>query len=265
MKVFNTKRTYIRSQWHWKRFVYEFSGTLFLLLVSFTICTALNLYYGKPYPTNDSLTYGVEFSETGERIGFKDGDQLVTINGKEVKFFNRRELLIDLLLEDETYVDIERNGTAIRLTISDEQKKAILEDRDEFMNIRFIDKVHLTFENYGIFELLQKFYKNINTTIESARILTIGSSTVQGYKKVKGPIAFEMTNFPSFLGILQLNCLLLMILNLIPLPGLDAGNAIIAFLEQRREKVYASKKLFTIRLLGIGVLIAWIVISVFLF
>lgn len=264
LKLLKTKLSEVRKLWNWKRFVYEFSGTIFLFLLSLTIYIAMMIYHGKVYLANKSLVYGIEVSEIAERIGFKDGDKLVAINGKKIKEFRAMELVFDLLLEDSTYVDINRNNIEIRLEISDEQKRIIATNHDDFIKAKYPEKLTLTYEKYSIAELMNGFYRNTKTAVAYARTLIIGQSTVGGYKRV-GPIAIlDVYNFSSFLNVLSFSSLLLIVINLIPLPGLDSGNLIIALTEHKRKKIFPPKKLRNARFIGIGFLICWVLISVFL-
>jgi membrane-associated protease RseP (regulator of RpoE activity) len=264
LKLLKTKLSEVRKLWNWKRFVYEFSGTIFLFLLSLTIYIAMMTYHGKVYLANDSLIYGIEVSETAESIGFRDGDKLVTINGEKIKEFRAMKLVFDLLLEDNAYVDMNRSNTEIRLEISDEQKRIIASDRNDFIKAKYPEKLALTYENYSISELTTGFYRNTKVAVEYAKTLIIGPSTVGGYKRV-GPIAIlDVYNFPSFLSVLSFSSLLLIIINLIPLPGLDSGNLIIALIEHKRENIFPPKKLRNARFIGIGLLICWVLISVFL-
>ena len=234
LKFFKTTLKKVRQQWSWKRFVYEFSGSIFLLLLAFLIHISINTYFGKSYLANDSLIYGIEASENAKSIGFKDGDKLVTISGEKIKEFRPIKLVFDLLLEDNAYVDINRDSTKIRLEISDEQKRMIADDRDHFIKAKYREKLALTYENYSISELMNGFYRNTKTAVEYARTLIIGPSRVGGYKRVAPIAILDVYDFLSFLSVFGFLSLVLVIINLIPLPGLDTGNAIIALLEHKR-------------------------------
>lgn len=264
LKLFKSSLRDIRKQWHWKRFVYEFSGTIFLFLIAFIVNASIMTYYGKVYLANDSLTHGIEVSEPAESIGFQDGDKLVTINGEKIIKFIPRYFLVDLLLADNPYVDIERGITKIRLHISDEHKRMISDHRKNFIKAKYREELQLTYENYSISEITTNFHKNIKAAIEYATTLVIGPPTVQGYKKVLPVVILDVFNFTSFLRVFSFLSLILIIINLIPLPGLDSGNMIIALLEHKREKVFPAKKLFIIRLLGIAILIIWVLVFEFL-
>jgi len=264
LKLLKTKLSEVHQHWNWKRFVYEFSGSIFLLLLALIIHISINTYFGKVYLANDSLIYGIEASENAERIGFQDGDKLLTINGEKIKKFRAIELVFDLLSEDNTYVDINRNNIEIRLEISDKQKRMIIDDRDNFIKAKYREKLALTYENYSIPELMNGFYRNTKTAVEYARTLIIGPSTIGGHKRVTPIAILDVYNFPSFLSVFSFSALLLIVINLIPLPGLDSGNMIIALLEQKRKKVFPPKKLKIIRLAGIGLLIVWVLVFVFL-
>ena len=99
LKIFKTNRKSIRQQLHWKRYVYEFSGSLFLFIVAFVIFSSRMMYDGKVYLANDSLTYGIEVNEAGEAIGFEDGDKIISINGEKLKEFKPSYFIVDIIKE----------------------------------------------------------------------------------------------------------------------------------------------------------------------
>ncbi|MFK7747787.1 MAG: site-2 protease family protein [Kordia sp.] len=259
MKLFKTNLRDIRKQLYWKRFVYEFSGTIFLFVIAFIMYAVISMQHEKVYLANDSLTYGIEASESAESVGFKDGDKLVTINGEKIIEFTPRYFLVDLLLADNPYVDIERGSTKIRLQISDEHKRIIIDDRKNFIKAKNHEKLELTHEKKSLGEISTNFYGLLKSGVHYFKTLLFPPQNVNGYANIKAAQpTFPIFNFEFFIHVFCLLLSILVVINLLPIPGLDMGNAIIALVE--RKKKFPAKKLFRIRILGIIVVICWILL-----
>ncbi len=264
LKLFKTTLKEVRQQWSWKRFVYEFSGTTFIFLVIFIPYTSYLLSQEKVYLANDDLVYGIEANETAENLGFEDGDKLVSLNGERIKKIEGRYFTIELVLSDDTFIDIDRNGEQIRLHISDEDKRKILDDRSGFITPRFPEKLEPTHENYSIPETISSFYKVIEGAGSQLKHSLLPTQPINGYQSIPRFHTIEIVDFITGYFVFQNATAILIWLNLLPIPGLDMGNAIIALVERKRKKPFSPKKLRIIQFIGIGLLICYTLIFVFL-
>lgn len=118
-----------RSKPAWQRLIIMLGGITVNILLAWVIYTALYSTYGQKYVSTEKIQEkGLAFGESGLNAGFKNGDKIVSVDGKTQEKFNR--LIIDVLLGND--IEIERNGKKEILHISDEQKSKILgsEGRD---------------------------------------------------------------------------------------------------------------------------------------
>ncbi|GAA4762161.1 MULTISPECIES: RIP metalloprotease RseP [Flavobacterium] len=118
-----------RSKPAWQRLIIMLGGITVNILLAWIIYTTLYSTYGQKYVSTAKIQEkGLAFGESGLNAGFKNGDKIVSVDGKTQEKFNR--LIIDVLLGND--VEIERNGEKEILHISDEQKSKILgsEGRD---------------------------------------------------------------------------------------------------------------------------------------
>lgn len=112
-----------RSKPAWQRLVIMLGGVTVNVLLAWTILTFMFTINGQKYQSVTKIQEnGLMFSEIGKEIGFKDGDKIISVDGKPQEQFNR--LLLDIMLSDEILVD--RNGEKIKLHIQDEQIKKII-------------------------------------------------------------------------------------------------------------------------------------------
>lgn len=112
-----------RSKPAWQRLIIMLGGITVNILLAWVIYTTLYSTYGQKYASTELYQKnGLAFGESGLNAGFKNGDKILSVDGKTQPKFNR--MVIDLLLGDK--VEIERSGQKQTLTITDEQKSKIL-------------------------------------------------------------------------------------------------------------------------------------------
>lgn len=112
-----------RSKPAWQRLVIMLGGVTVNILLAWIILTFMFTINGQKYQSVTQIQEnGLMFSEVGKEIGFKDGDKIISVDGKSQEQFNR--LILDILLSDEILVD--RNGQKVKLHIQDEQIKKLL-------------------------------------------------------------------------------------------------------------------------------------------
>jgi len=98
---------------------------------------------------NSSVKHGVVPSKYAEEIGFKLGDKIVTINGKEIKYFSDA-LNIDAILGENTIYQIDRNGEKIEIKLPKNfTKRFSEEEKENFFAPRFTFYVDQIVPNNG--------------------------------------------------------------------------------------------------------------------
>jgi regulator of sigma E protease len=112
-----------RSKPAWQRLIIMLGGITVNILLAIFIYTTMFSTVGQKYAATELYQKnGLMFGESGINAGFKNGDKIVSVDGKVQPKFNR--MIIDLLLGDK--VEIQRAGQNQVLTITDEQKSKIL-------------------------------------------------------------------------------------------------------------------------------------------
>ena len=121
-----------RSKPAWQRLIIMMGGIIVNIILAWFIYTVVYSTYGKKYVATEMVQRdGLAFGETGLNVGFKNGDKIVSVDGKYQERFDR--MILDVLLGDD--IKIQRDGKVMDLKLTDENKKEILdkEGRD-FMN-----------------------------------------------------------------------------------------------------------------------------------
>lgn len=78
-----------RSKPVWQRIIVITAGVIFNVLLAFVIYTGITYYYGETkIPLKNVGSLYIPPNSAADQIGFKTGDKLIGINGKDVKYFD---------------------------------------------------------------------------------------------------------------------------------------------------------------------------------
>jgi regulator of sigma E protease len=112
-----------RSKPAWQRLIIMLAGIFVNFILAWLIYTTILVVKGDNYISIDKMQEnGLEFSEAMKHAGFKDGDKILTVDGKHQP--RADWMMIDILLADN--IVVERNGKEETININDGAIKAIL-------------------------------------------------------------------------------------------------------------------------------------------
>jgi regulator of sigma E protease len=105
-----------RSKPAWQRLIIMLGGIIVNLITGFAIYAMVLFVWGRDYMPADRVPYGIEIDDRVEALGFRDGDQVVRINGETPDSFEaiRRTLFFDRVEE----VVVRRDGEEIPLAFT---------------------------------------------------------------------------------------------------------------------------------------------------
>lgn len=124
-----------RSKPAWQRLIIMVGGVTVNVILAIVIYTGMMMYYGVEILPVKNLTYGIEADSTAEALGFRDGDQIVSIDGTEIDNF--REIQLELLLGDGGAVTVLRDGKEETFVVSDKDKGTIITNKTQLIGMRF--------------------------------------------------------------------------------------------------------------------------------
>ncbi|MFA5713310.1 MAG: RIP metalloprotease RseP [Bacteroidales bacterium] len=104
-----------RSRPAWQRFLVMFGGVLFNFILAIVISASMLLTWGDSYLKNSEAIYGVECNDLALKMGFKNGDKIISFNNNRVEKFH--ELQIVLIREQATTAQIIRDGEEMTINI----------------------------------------------------------------------------------------------------------------------------------------------------
>lgn len=112
-----------RSKPAWQRLIIMLGGIIVNVLLAWLIYTVMYTTVGKKYVDTAVLqASGLQFGEVGQNAGFRNGDKIISVDGKVQDNFNR--MTMDILFSEE--VKVLRNGKEVVLNLNDEQIGEIL-------------------------------------------------------------------------------------------------------------------------------------------
>ena len=102
-----------RAKPAWQRFFVLIAGVTMNLVLAFMIYCGIAYTWGKSYIPNENVIYGSAFNEDGEKLGFRDGDRVVSINGQKIE--NYGEIMNKIILADKgsRKVEVVRDGEVV--------------------------------------------------------------------------------------------------------------------------------------------------------
>jgi regulator of sigma E protease len=111
-----------RSKPSWQRLLIMVGGVLVNFLLALFIYIAVLFTWGKEYIANKDLTHGIYADSLAQRVGFRPGDKVVSLDGQPLEDFAK--LQGSIILNEVKNVVVERDGRQITIPI---QRKFIPE------------------------------------------------------------------------------------------------------------------------------------------
>jgi regulator of sigma E protease len=109
-------------------------GIIVNILLAWLIFTIMYATVGQKFISTAKIQEnGLAFGEVGQKAGFRNGDKILSVDGKHQPSFNR--MTLDVLLGDK--VEVERNGDKVDVILTDEMKGEIIsKEGKEFVGPR---------------------------------------------------------------------------------------------------------------------------------
>jgi regulator of sigma E protease len=128
-----------RSKPAWQRLIIMLGGIIVNVILAWLIFTIMYSTVGQKFISTAKIQEnGLAFGEVGQKAGFRNGDKILSVDGKHQPSFNR--MTLDVLLGDK--VEVERNGEKVEVILTDEMKGEIIsKEGKEFVGPRFSNTV----------------------------------------------------------------------------------------------------------------------------
>jgi regulator of sigma E protease len=97
-----------RSKPAWQRLIIMIGGVTVNVLLAIAIYIGILFYYGEEVLPTANLTYGISCDSLALEMGFKNGDKIVSVEGKEVENF--KKVSMEIIMNEARTVQVMRDG-----------------------------------------------------------------------------------------------------------------------------------------------------------
>lgn len=122
-----------RSKPAWQRLIIMLGGVTVNIILGILIYIMVMFVWGREYMAPENMTYGVYADSTAQSFGFESGDKILQVGGEKVKKFT--DVQINILLEDNKTVTIDRKGSIMDLEMPEGTVAKMLERQAPFLQI----------------------------------------------------------------------------------------------------------------------------------
>ncbi|MFH1854668.1 MAG: RIP metalloprotease RseP [Candidatus Omnitrophota bacterium] len=240
-----------------------FAGPLLNYILAFLI---FSFVFIVGYPTLTTKVGKVLSDYPGQAAGLKEGDKILKINGRDVRYWEEITSLVHANKNPEIKLLIDREGRLMDLTVESNPKeiKTIFGTKKKVNLIGIMPTEDVIYVRYGLPESIYMGFKKLLTlTYVTYRALWASVTGVIPFREsVTGPIGiFYITGQAARLGFVYLLHLMgvlsasLAIFNLLPIPVLDGGHILFLAIEKIRKRPLSFKLQDNITQTGIILLI----------
>jgi regulator of sigma E protease len=99
-----------RSKKAWQRLIIMVGGVTVNFVLGVLIFSMLLFIYGKEYIPVKNVQNGVYADSIAQYVGFKTGDNIISVGGKPFEKFNSRSIIRDIVINNATSAEIVRDG-----------------------------------------------------------------------------------------------------------------------------------------------------------
>jgi regulator of sigma E protease len=117
-----------RSKSTWQRLLIMIGGVLFNLILALVLYAMILFTWGEQYLPNQNVKYGIVVSETGREIGLRNGDKILSVDGKQIENFSK--IVPTIVLDGAQSIEVQRDSQRLILQIKKEIIPKLLTDRN---------------------------------------------------------------------------------------------------------------------------------------
>jgi regulator of sigma E protease len=254
-----------------KRIILAFAGPFFNIFFAFVAFSTVAMTGYTYYSATPRITLADEIypdlHSAARDAGLRTGDVILTINGNQIHDFSDIAMIVSSHPDENLKITADRNGTVINFVVHTDMDtstgtgkigvstvpdsvKAYEAKRYPFFPA-FIQGVQqtgtmlaLTVRSIGV---LFKGVDITNTVAGPARITTmLGDTVKQGFS---AGIRTGVSSLLQFMAVISIS---LFLMNLLPIPVLDGGMILVAFLELLLKRQIPPKTQYYIQFIGIA-------------
>ncbi len=116
-----------RAKKTWQRLLIMVGGVVMNFILAFIIYIGILYAWGESYLPTANVKYGIEVDSIGMKVGFQNGDKILSVANMPVEDF--RKVVPTIILDKASAVQVERNGEKVDVEISDDDLALMIKNR----------------------------------------------------------------------------------------------------------------------------------------
>ncbi len=124
-----------RSKPAWQRLIIMIGGVTVNVLLAIAIYIGILFYYGEEILPTANLTYGVSCDSLALEMGLKNGDKIISVEGKQVDNF--KKVSLEIIMNEARTVQVMRNGKVENIIVPAGFIAKLVKQPNDFIMPRF--------------------------------------------------------------------------------------------------------------------------------
>ncbi|WP_026996383.1 RIP metalloprotease RseP [Flectobacillus major] len=123
----------------WQRLIVMLGGVIVNVILGILIFFGINYHQGNNYLAKEEINKaGIYAGALGKEVGFRTGDKILKVNGKEYKEYSD---ITGAVLDDKPTYTVDRNGQIVEVAIPDDFLNKLSDQKSEFIQPLYEFKV----------------------------------------------------------------------------------------------------------------------------
>ncbi len=123
-----------RSKPAWQRLIIMVGGVTVNVILGVLIYAMVLFTWGKEYLPVENAKYGIACDSVALKMGLKNGDKILSVNGEYVENLNK--VPVAIILDQATSIQVERDGAKIDVPITEDDLSRIIKSKNTFISAR---------------------------------------------------------------------------------------------------------------------------------
>ncbi|HSY77555.1 MAG TPA: RIP metalloprotease RseP [Bacteroidia bacterium] len=124
-----------RSKPTWQRLIVMVAGVTVNVVLAVVIYSMVLFVWGSETLPTKNVKYGIYCDSTATRMGLKNGDKILTVDGKNIDNFNK--ISLSIVLDRAHSIQVMRGDQRVNIPVTENDISAILKDLPDFMEPQY--------------------------------------------------------------------------------------------------------------------------------
>lgn len=120
-----------RSKPAWQRLIIMIGGVTVNVILGMVIYAGILFYWGEEYLPTDNLKYGIAVDSTGQQLGLKSGDKILSVDNRKVENFMK--IPAEIVMNQAKTIQVEREGQKVDLQVPPSFIAGLIKKQELFM------------------------------------------------------------------------------------------------------------------------------------